>query len=77
MHANEAPKPVGKVKGEREGIPMIIAIWDSNLNENQLLKSFMVIPQVIIISSAMIFCFQSKIWLLDKTLTEKCINSGC
>lgn len=39
-------------------------------------KSFMMIPQILIVSSSMFFCFQSKIWALANALTEIYIING-
>ena len=55
---------------------MISAICESNLKLKSIFKSFMIIPQIIIVSSSMFFCFQSKIWALANAPREIYIING-
>lgn len=74
MYVNEAPNPVREGQGGERLYRRSLQSVIPTSNENQFLKSCMMIPQII--TSAMFFCLQWKIWLLAKTLSEICINNG-
>lgn len=40
MYVNEAPKPIGKVRGVREDMKMITAIYDSNIKWKPVFEEF-------------------------------------
>ena len=66
-----------EVKEEGRGDKwMISAVCESNLKLKSIFKSFMMIPQILIVSSFIFFCFQSKIWALANALTEIYIING-